>query len=105
VRVPLNRHAAAVATLGSAAAIAFSALGVPAAAAPSEFGGAGARTLACSGNCDHGPDQLWLAGPGGELINEGTGLCLDDPGNSHLAGTQLVLEDCYGTLGEIWAIA
>jgi len=58
-----------------------------------------------SGNCDQGPDQLWLVGPGGELINEGTGLCLDDPGNSHLAGTQLVLEDCYGTLGEIWAIA
>lgn len=60
-----------------------------------------------SGNCGLNPTpvQQWLVGPGGELINEGTGLCLDDPGNSHVAGTQLVLEDCYGTLGEIWAIS
>lgn len=58
-----------------------------------------------SGFCNQGAAQLWLPGPGGELINEGSGLCLDDPGNSHVAGTQLVLEDCYGTLGEIWAIS
>jgi hypothetical protein len=57
-----------------------------------------------SGFCTGG-FQLWLVGPTGELINESSGLCLDDPGNSRVAGTQLVLEDCYGTLGEIWAIS
>jgi hypothetical protein len=58
-----------------------------------------------SGFCDAGAAQDWFVSPSGELINAGSGLCLDDPGNSKVAGTQLVLEDCYGTLGEIWAIA
>lgn len=58
-----------------------------------------------SGDCTGSVAQDWLVGPGGELINEGSGQCLDDPGNSEAAGTQLVLEPCYGTLGEIWAIA
>jgi hypothetical protein len=57
-----------------------------------------------SGFCDQGYAQDWLVGPGGELINEATGLCLDDPGNSEVAGTPLELEDCYGQLGEIWAL-
>ncbi len=58
-----------------------------------------------SGFCNQGAAQEWLACPNGEIINAGTGLCLDDPGNSKVAGTQLVLNDCYGTLGEIWAIS
>lgn len=58
-----------------------------------------------SGFCDAGYAQDWLVGPGGELINEASGLCLDDPGNSRVAATHLVQEDCYGQLGETWAIA
>jgi len=70
--------------------------------------GSGARRdggTVSTGFCDAGYAQDWLAGPGGELINQGSGLCLDDPGNSQVAGTQLVLEDCDGRLGEVWAIA
>lgn len=64
-------------------------------------------TVVNSGSCsaNQGPAEDWLEGPGGELINEGSGLCLDDPGNSKTAGTELILNDCYGSLGEIWAIS
>jgi hypothetical protein len=57
------------------------------------------------GNCDGKPDQVWLYGPDGELINESTGLCLDDPDGSATAGTDLTMSDCYGELGEIWGVA
>jgi hypothetical protein len=48
--------------------------------------------------------QLWIPGPGGELINEASGRCLADPGNAG-AGTVLRQEDCYGEAGEIWSIS
>ena len=47
----------------------------------------------------------WLVLANGQLANEGDGLCIDDPGNSTVAGTQLVMAPCYGALGEIWALA
>jgi Ricin-type beta-trefoil lectin domain/Subtilase family len=47
--------------------------------------------------------QLWIPGPGGELINEESGRCLADPGNAG-AGTVLRQEDCYGEAGEIWSL-
>jgi ricin-type beta-trefoil lectin protein/subtilase family protein len=49
------------------------------------------------------PAQVWLIGPGGELINNYSGKCLDDPAGGG-AGTSLVQEDCYGLPGEIWAV-
>jgi hypothetical protein len=52
----------------------------------------------------NGADQ-WIPLANGELVNEELALCLDDPGNSTVAGTQLVVRACYGTLGEIWALA
>jgi Ricin-type beta-trefoil lectin domain len=58
-----------------------------------------------SGNCDGKPDQVWLYGPDGELINESTGLCLDDPDGAATAGTDLTMSDCYGELGEIWGVS
>ncbi len=67
--------------------------------------GSGGYIDGAGGTCDSSVYSDWLAGPGGELINEGNGLCLDDPGDSAVAGTQLILKPCYGTLGEIWAIA
>ena len=57
------------------------------------------------GNCEGQPYDDWLWGPGGELINEGTGLCLDDPGDAATAGTELTTTDCYGLPGEVWARA
>jgi hypothetical protein len=47
--------------------------------------------------------QIWLIGPGGELINDYSGKCLDDLGDGG-SGTALVQEDCYGTSGEVWAV-
>jgi hypothetical protein len=59
------------------------------------------------GGCGSGKDpaEIWLNGPNGQLINQGTGLCLDDPGNSISSGTGVLLEDCYGQPGEIWAVS
>jgi hypothetical protein len=48
--------------------------------------------------------QQWVTGPGGDLINVNSGLCLTDPGNNSTQGTALVQQDCYGLLGQIWAI-
>jgi hypothetical protein len=47
--------------------------------------------------------QTWEPGPGGQMINLGSGKCLADP-NSGEAGTTLVQNDCYGDLGEIWGL-
>ena len=52
----------------------------------------------CSGAND--PQQVWVPGPGGQLINGWSGRCLaDDP---RAGGTGLVIEDCYGAADEIW---
>ena len=70
--------------------------------------GEGGPTGVGSGSCPSfypkNPADVWLPGPGGELINEAAGLCLDDPGNSTTVGTDLVLSPCYRQLGEIWSI-
>jgi Ricin-type beta-trefoil lectin domain/Subtilase family len=47
--------------------------------------------------------ELWVPGPGGELINEESGRCLADPDNGP-AGTALRQEDCYGEAGEVWGV-
>ncbi len=47
--------------------------------------------------------QLWEPGPGGQMINLGSGKCLADPGNGG-PGTTIVQNDCYGDLGEIWGL-
>jgi hypothetical protein len=48
-------------------------------------------------------DQIWVPGPGGELINALSGKCLADP-SAGGAGTSLAQQDCYGSADEIWAI-
>ncbi|HUB40516.1 MAG TPA: ricin-type beta-trefoil lectin domain protein [Streptosporangiaceae bacterium] len=50
------------------------------------------------------PCGSWALLPGGELMDQLSGFCAADPGDATNAGTQLDLEPCYGTLGEIWAI-
>jgi hypothetical protein len=47
--------------------------------------------------------QLWEPGPGGQLINIGSGKCLADKGNGG-AGTVVVQNDCYGDAGELWGL-
>jgi Ricin-type beta-trefoil lectin domain/Putative Ig domain len=56
----------------------------------------------CSSPSTH--SQQWVTGPGGELINVASGRCLTDPANNTTQGTALVQEDCYGLLGQIWAV-
>jgi hypothetical protein len=67
----------------------------------SSLDGAAVSRTFCAVQLD--PGQVWLPGPGGELINNYSGKCLDDPGDGG-SGTALVQEDCYGLAGEIWAV-
>lgn len=55
-------------------------------------------------NCLGGIDDQWDPLPNGEVLSNGTGLCLADPGNSDLPNNQLQLQPCDGALGEIWSI-
>ncbi len=60
--------------------------------------------LIVAGTCDPAnPTDLWIPGPGGELINAASGRCLADPGNGG-SGTIVRQEDCYGQLGEVWGL-
>jgi hypothetical protein len=47
----------------------------------------------------------WLPLPDGEIQSGDSGRCLADPGNAATPGKALVLNDCYGDPGEIWAVA
>jgi hypothetical protein len=53
----------------------------------------------CSGNTN----QEWVVTAFGMLENVNAEKCLADPSNTATNKTQLVLEDCYGDQGEIWA--
>ncbi|HEY2443962.1 MAG TPA: ricin-type beta-trefoil lectin domain protein [Streptosporangiaceae bacterium] len=69
----------------------------------SKLDGAEVQLFTCSTNNSTNANQHWILGPAGQLYNENSGRCLDDPGNSTVNGTVLVQEDCYGQAGEIWA--
>ena len=49
-------------------------------------------------------EEGWSILPDGQIMNNTANLCLDDPGDSTANGTPLVLQDCYGEAGEIWAV-
>ena len=49
-------------------------------------------------------EEGWSILPDGQIMNNTANLCLDNPGDSTAGGTQLVLQDCYGEAGEIWAV-
>jgi hypothetical protein len=53
-------------------------------------------------SCTFGANQQWQAEADGELVNPVSGDCLDDPGGSAVNGTQLVIEQCSATAGQIW---
>jgi len=46
----------------------------------------------------------WTLMPDGQIVNDDVNMCLADPGNAGANGTKLVLDDCYGDSGEIWAV-
>ncbi len=58
--------------------------------------------------CDNSPSnpdysEIWIPGPGGELINAQSGRCLDDKGSGP-AGSAVIQYDCYGEDGEVWGL-
>jgi hypothetical protein len=52
--------------------------------------------------CNSSYAQTWYTGPGSELINGNSGLCLADLDGARPTAS-LVQDDCYGRLGEIWS--
>jgi hypothetical protein len=63
--------------------------------------GAAVVVQSCVGSSSN-PDfsELWAPGPGGQLVNLGSGRCLSAPDG---AGT-VRQEDCYGTADEVWGL-
>lgn len=53
------------------------------------------------GGCDDEPVAQWRAGPGGSLVNPGTGRCLTDPGSP---GATVTVTDCTGAAGQRWTL-
>ncbi|HEX8009248.1 MAG TPA: RICIN domain-containing protein [Trebonia sp.] len=83
------------------------------AALPMTTGGRGIRVLdgtpVVVAPCDQGTMTTvyasdWTLMPDGQIFNADVNMCLADPGNTSANGTKLVLEDCYGDPGEIWAV-
>ena len=66
-----------------------------------------ARQYLIGTSCSTAPDLAlsWVPLPDGELLNQGTGLCMGDPGDVTTAGTELQLEPCYGALDELWSLS
>ena len=60
--------------------------------------GAAVRLASCSSSYA----ETWFTGPGGQLINGNSGLCLADLYGSR-PGAGLAQDDCYGRMGEIWS--
>jgi hypothetical protein len=54
------------------------------------------------GGC--GGQVFWTPGPEGQVINDINGLCLDNPGGPNTPAAKLVIEQCYGNAGEVWAL-
>jgi hypothetical protein len=52
--------------------------------------------------CSNAASQDWSPGPGGQLVNDGSGRCL---AAATAGGARLAQQDCYGRPGEIWAIS
>ncbi len=63
----------------------------------------GGTPVAASACSTEQPDQLWVPGPEGELVNVLSGQCLTDPADG-AAGTGLVEQYCHGAAGQVWGI-
>jgi len=52
--------------------------------------------------CNGSGTQAWTPGPNGRLVNQASGLCLDDPGSNTNNGTQLDIWACTGGSNQHW---
>ena len=68
-----------------------------------QWAGSPVQMEAC-GTPDPAIEDMWSILPDGQIMSDTANLCIDDAGNSTSNGTKLVLEDCYGEAGEIWAV-
>ena len=54
--------------------------------------------------CNGASNQLWFTLPDGQIVNDGSGRCLDDPAASSKAGTRLQIWDCNGQIQQSWRV-
>jgi GH25 family lysozyme M1 (1,4-beta-N-acetylmuramidase) len=54
--------------------------------------------------CSTAASQQWQAGTGGELVNAGSGACLDDPYSSTANGVALWIYTCNGHASQKWTL-
>jgi hypothetical protein len=52
--------------------------------------------------CDGASSQIWTQGPNNSLIQQSSGLCLDDPSSNPSNGIQLDVESCGGGPNQAW---
>lgn len=55
-------------------------------------------------SCSGASSQTWTANSSGELVQGGSGLCLEDPGATATAGTQLTVDTCSGAADQKWTL-
>jgi hypothetical protein len=55
-------------------------------------------------DCTGDPIQTWRRGPANSIVNAESGLCLDDPGSSQTAATQLDIAACTGAPNQSWNV-
>lgn len=67
-----------------------------------DSGGTVQGALTVVSTCDGSPDQVWTPGANGSLVNQASGLCLDDPGFNTANGTQLQIYGCNAGSNQHW---
>jgi hypothetical protein len=63
-----------------------------------------AGTRVVVNRCDGAGTQVWTQGPGSALVNHASGLCLADPNESVINGTQLRILSCDGSVAQSWPL-
>ena len=56
------------------------------------------------GTCNASGTQSWSQGTASSLVNQGSGLCLDDPGASTTNNTSLQIATCAGNIEQAWPL-
>ena len=59
-------------------------------------------TLTVLNTCNSSGTQVWTPGPNGSLVNQASGLCLDDPGSNTANGVQMQIFTCNGGGNQHW---
>jgi hypothetical protein len=61
-------------------------------------------TLAVLDPCNGGGAQIWAPGPHNSLVQQASGLCLDDPAANATNGTQLQIWSCNSGSNQAWRL-